>query len=409
MIIDNLNIFGKRLMTVRFIIKNLLKQPKNLMKKRILFVIFIWFYLYYKSRKRKVKKVFKRTAVNKDIMANLQTIINEYKPTFYLPIPFLQILRSAIHSWKSCEFIHEIMVLPDGGEIMLDWYPKQPTTDRTDKPIVLFVPGLCGNKKSHYLNDLACYVDDMGWTIVSVNRRGFGLHKLNTPTFIPKDEVEDLEYLINRFRKIYPSNNIYLLGVSAGANFSVRYLGQCGKEDSIKASVAISNPFSIGKISFTMKYNKLARLYSGFMAKDMQDLFRYHKDCPHFRENVKQVGMDVGKFEKKLKKKTTCWKVDKFFTSKLGNFNHVLEYYHNISSEHVISDIKIPTLFIQNQEDPICLKEMIPVENIYRNQNTILLLTERGGHIEYFSGWKMDYWGFKTALYYFNLFEEKSK
>jgi len=75
----------------------------------------------------------------------------------------------------------------------------------------------------------------------------------------------------------------------------------------------------------------------------------------------------------------------------------------------VIEDIKVPTLCISSREDPICIHQSIPVEKLYKNENIIFLLAERGGHIEYLSGWRAEWWGFKMALEYFDYFERQKK
>jgi predicted alpha/beta-fold hydrolase len=46
--------------------------------------------------------------------------------------------------------------------------------------------------------------------------------------------------------------------------------------------------------------------------------------------------------------------------------------------------VKIPVLFINSGDDPVCKKENIQISQIQNQGNFILLVTKKGGHIEWF-------------------------
>lgn len=62
----------------------------------------------------------------------------------------------------------------------------------------------------------------------------------------------------------------------------------------------------------------------------------------------------------------------------------------------------MPTLFIHSLDDPICVKEGIPFEEFIKNENCILIATQKGGHIEWFTGSKPVRWAYKPALEFLN-------
>jgi len=79
--------------------------------------------------------------------------------------------------------------------------------------------------------------------------------------------------------------------------------------------------------------------------------------------------------------------------------NNYKKYYKDASSGFYISDIKIPTLFIHSLDDPICIKEVIPIEDIRKNENCLLILTQKGGHIEWLTGsQEPENWAFDPSL-----------
>ena len=91
-------------------------------------------------------------------------------------------------------------------------------------------------------------------------------------------------------------------------------------------------------------------------------------------------------------------------TIKISGHEDVLDYYHHISCEHRLLEINVPSLFISNLEDPICSKECIPINLLYKNKNFITLISDRGGHVEYVCGKNKEWWAFKTSLKYFEYF-----
>lgn len=62
------------------------------------------------------------------------------------------------------------------------------------------------------------------------------------------------------------------------------------------------------------------------------------------------------------------------------------ELYENQSSDKIVSRIQIPILSINSEDDPIIDPNVIPIQDIQENENTIHLSVASGGHIEYLSG-----------------------
>ena len=59
------------------------------------------------------------------------------------------------------------------------------------------------------------------------------------------------------------------------------------------------------------------------------------------------------------------WNIDKYVTARFSGDKHILDYYYRNSCEHVLKEINIPSLFLNNTEDPICYKENIPLDLLY--------------------------------------------
>ena len=383
-----------------------LNADKETIKKWVFLSSVVLLYLNYKKNKRKCKKVFQRNEENLNILNYLQSSIDSFKPTYYLPSAFFQILFGNRLFRYSFNYTEQAIKMEDGGRILLEWYPENYKEMSDNTPIIVFIPGACGSTNENYTLELTAIIKRRNLRLAVCNRRGYGKNLLQSSLFMHREEPLDMVIVTDAIAKEFPSASQYLMGVSAGANHGTLYMGLTESNTKVKAFVSISSPFNTGRISLYMEDHFYPRMFSSLIAYGFKNVCRRHYKNKYFLDLLKKHKLDTSKLIKKLKRKSTCWEVDKFLTSKLSSSKDVYDYYNNYASESVIEDIKVPTLFISNKEDPICRSHFVPFEKIYRNPNTILLLTQRGGHVEYLSGWKMEWWAFETALDYFSYFEK---
>ena len=78
---------------------------------------------------------------------------------------------------------------------------------------------------------------------------------------------------------------------------------------------------------------------------------------------------------------------DEEFTIKVRpQFNCVAAYYNAASCLEWIDKVKIPTLVIHSQDDPVIPVDCVPIEECLANEQFIVALTRRGSHVCYFMG-----------------------
>jgi predicted alpha/beta-fold hydrolase len=58
--------------------------------------------------------------------------------------------------------------------------------------------------------------------------------------------------------------------------------------------------------------------------------------------------------------------------------------YRNLSCGMYLPAISIPVLFLLSKDDPITRIEHVPLQDLARNSNFTVCVTEGGGHIEFF-------------------------
>lgn len=86
---------------------------------------------------------------------------------------------------------------------------------------------------------------------------------------------------------------------------------------------------------------------------------------------------------------------------RLFGYQSVNEYYDKNSSINCIQNIKVPALFINSKDDPIIDYRWIPTEVFSRSENMILVLTQKGGHIDYFTNddnGQLERWVYQPAI-----------
>jgi predicted alpha/beta-fold hydrolase len=101
-------------------------------------------------------------------------------------------------------------------------------------------------------------------------------------------------------------------------------------------------------------------------------------------EALKKSGIDL---TRGFKAKSTR-EFERNVTIKLYGYQTVRQYHHDISSVHVLGNIKIPVFCLSSLDDPIVIKECIPYEEIELNPNIMLAVTRTGGHIGWYKGIK---------------------
>lgn len=88
-------------------------------------------------------------------------------------------------------------------------------------------------------------------------------------------------------------------------------------------------------------------------------------------EHEKEMGYNV---EKAL----SCHFVqefDRYITAPVNGHKDESELYRKSSSKYVLKDIAVPTLFIHSLDDPVCIKECIPFDDIKENPNCMMIVT----------------------------------
>ncbi|WP_299551150.1 alpha/beta fold hydrolase [Seonamhaeicola sp.] len=262
----------------------------------------------------------------------------------------------------------ERMTLSDGDFLDLDWSFSE---EKSNKLIIL-LHGLEGDAQRPYMLGAAKFFNNNNVDAVSVNFRGCSGEDNLLYRSYHSGATEDLADIIQHIISTKNYAEIYLKGISLGANLILKYLGERDElPEQIKAAIAISVPCDL--------YGSCIELHK---LKNKPYAIRF---LNHLKGRLK---IKLEKFpgaipEKAFNNIRTLKDFDDVYTSKAHGFNDALDYYEKCSSLQFIPNIKTPTLIINALNDSFLSPGCCPVKEAKINPFIHLEMPDHGGHVAF--------------------------
>ncbi|KAI8126911.1 phospholipase ABHD3 [Lucilia cuprina] len=309
---------------------------------------------------------------------NIPTLEMKYWPTFWCfesraQTVFASIIRSQV--LPKINYRREILVLPDGGEVALDWMEDGCSKDG---PCVILLPGLTGESQAEYVKCLVVAAKQSGLRVVVFNNRGLGGIELKTPRLYCASNCEDLSEVVKHVGKTVPKDRLGAAGISMGGLILGNYLVRKGVEARtyLAAAKIISAPWDVHKgtasIEKPILNNLLGRHLTNSLCKTL-------KSCEIFKDA--DIDMD------KILTCKTIKEFDALFTSKQFGYAHVDDYYSDATLHNKLHYITVPLLCLSAADDPFQPLEAIPIKPAEESTHVAIVVTARGGHIGFLQGW----------------------
>ena len=175
-----------------------------------------------------------------------------------------------------------------------------------------------------------------------------------------------------------------------GAGLILRYATSTKESCLFKGIVAVAAPFDY--IECRSRLNSLWP-YLGyaddFIVKSLKDQFEsilIHLQT--MTEDLVEKRIDV---EKVLNIKTSR-EFDEEFTVKIVGIDKPEDYYEQASVGYNLNDIKVPTLSLNCEDDPLVPFNKNLARQITSNPNVLLVYTKLGGHVGFYTGLRPKRW-----------------
>lgn len=280
---------------------------------------------------------------------------------------------------------------PDGDELDIVRTPGAPGA-----PTFLFLHGLEGTRRSHYVAGMLRAASDAGWQAnLLLFRTCNGTLNRARRTY-HSGETTDLAFVARRLLEERPDAPLILAGVSLGANVLLKWLGELGKVDGrgsaggvdqpdadlrlvrrrIAAAIAVSAPFDLARSCAHIDQG-VSRIYAMNFLRSLK------------RKAVHKIAQYPGLADPdRVMAAKSLWDFDDAFTSVAHGFRDAADYYYRSSCIRVLDRVGIPTLLLSARDDPFNPRDLLgDVERIAdRNADLHLEFTRYGGHVGFVEG-----------------------
>lgn len=297
-----------------------------------------------------------------------------------------RLIRSAILPPYWIRYTRELLVLPDGGTIALDW--AQSSTHNTHNipptaPVIIMHHGLVGDSQSEYIYHMAWRLLQAGYRVVVLVARGCGGLELTSPAMFAGRRTGDISAGVHRVRHLYPTSKLFLVGFSLGAALSLQYLAEGHIEDSapsgdtvsptggepstrvakmqnpLTAALCVCPPWNVAKNTLESGY--ISAVWMTFLVIPLKIYYLVHRNYLHTVAPSGVGGISLWEL---------FWARDIAAFDGLFHPTHfkaagqtyacLREYYDDVSPVHCAGHITTPTMVLTAKDDPLCMHSHAP-------------------------------------------------
>lgn len=297
------------------------------------------------------------------------------RPSSYLPPPFfsnphLQTVWAGMCRVVSApHYRRERIITPDDDFLDLD------RIRNGSERAVILCHGLEGNSGRSYMLGMARAMGKRGRDVTALNFRNCSGEPNRKPGAYHSGATHDLETVIQHILRGGNYRELALIGFSLGGNLVLKYLGEQGAAvpPEITKAVAFSVPCDLASAAAQMGRPENRLYLKRFLLMLKQKLEAKMKRFP---DRISLESFDEIK---------DFHDFDGRYTAPLHGFSSAEDYWEKSSSKPHLTNISIPTLVVNAQDDPFLSPLCFPVREAYRNPNLYLEMPARGGHVGFVS------------------------
>lgn len=295
----------------------------------------------------------------------------KYAAPAWLPGGHLQTIFPATFVAKpKVAYRRERWQTSDGDFIDVDFVDGKP-----GQPFIVLFHGLEGSSHSHYARALMAHIAQLGWSGAVPHFRGCSGELNHAPRFYHSGDAQEVDWIIRRLvseRQSLAPSKFFAAGVSLGGNALLRWLGesQHGAEI-VDAACAISAPLDLAGGGAALSRG-LNMLYTRVFLQTLK---------PKCLQKLKQF---PGLFDRDaMLRARNLYEFDNIVTAPLHGYRDTDDYWDRASAKHVLTDITVPTLVLNAQNDPF-----LPAHHLPRaaSRHVTLDYPAHGGHVGFAVG-----------------------
>jgi len=265
------------------------------------------------------------------------------------------------------------------------WQPEP-----ASRPTLIALHGLEGSHEGHYMTGLADKAWRRGWNAVLLNQRNCGGTERLSPRLYHSGLTGDPRAVITELAQQDGLSSIGVVGYSLGGNLAMKLAGELGASDAlpVRAVVAVSPTMELERCVRAIERKVNVAYHWNFMRQLRARLRRMSAAWP-------------GRFD--LASLDSIWTIRRFddvYTAPHHGFGDAANYYFQASAMRVVDRVRMPSLIIAAQDDPVVPAAQFLEPVVTDNPSIDVRLERHGGHCGFFTGTAGEdpYWAERTAI-----------
>jgi uncharacterized protein len=285
-----------------------------------------------------------------------------YAPPTFLKGKHLQTIAPAFRKVTDVPYLRERIDTPDGDFLDLDWLRQG------HRKLLILTHGLEGNSQRPYILGMAKYFAQLGWDILAWNCRSCSGELNRLFRLYNHGDVGDISTVVNHATTRYIYDEVALAGFSMGGNINLKYAAVC-PHPSVSKVIAFSAPLEMRSSTETLaawdnwvyRYHFQRKLLPKLKAK--AKLFPQKLDYDYVIKNIKSWDFQLHTF--------FCV---------MNDYVSLDDFYERGSALNFIADLKIKTLIVQAENDPMLSPACFPKDMARKHDFLNLEVVKQGGH-----------------------------
>ena len=245
------------------------------------------------------------------------------------------------------------------------------------RPVLIIVHGLEGSSESRYVLGTAEKAWVAGFNVVRMNQRNCGGTEALAPTLYNSGLSGDYRAVVQELADKDGLREVFLSGFSMGGNLVLKAAGEMGRESSLiagLAGVATVCPALDLAACVDAIHEPRNAFYERYFVRNL--VRRYRLKVKLFPEHFAPNGVD---------RMRTIREFDDVITAPYCGYGNAANYYDRASAKHVLSSVRVPTLVITAQDDPMVPHASVHRPELLENPRITLLDPAYGGHCAFIS------------------------
>lgn len=260
-----------------------------------------------------------------------------------------------------------------------------------DRATIILLHGLGGDEDSIYMREAAQFFFNDGYRVLRINMRGSGLSARVSHNIYHAGISEDIRGLLSFLPADICKNGVFILGFSLGGNVALKFMGEGGVPEFVKATASVSAPIDLKTVQKRIAEFR-NRLYRAYLLKKLKRDFNFicWKEGKPPINNCEDINSII-EFDEKV-------------IAPIYGYKNAYDYYEKCSSKSFISRISKPTLMLHANTDPWIVPLQYREELWCENENVCTILSQDGGHVGFNSKGQPFPWHLHAVASFFSTF-----